>query len=220
MLSVNEVAILLNKSRATIYRYIKQGSLKSHEIRKSGKKLIKISREELENFQRNSKFDLRKNCLPGKAEKRKYKDNLSEKLKKLLSINTKFDITSSEGLEELISSIELREAELKLTKKKFQKISGELRAIKKKYSTFYDFVPVGYFSIDKKGIIIESNLTAASMLEIKRRKLIGKNFLDYIIQDDQHIYFSYLNKFFKSRRAVSCEIRLKKEDNTEFLCFS
>jgi len=65
--------------------------------------------------------------------------------------------------------------------------SDELRASQQKleksqskYVDLYDFAPIGYFSFDKDGTILEVNLTGAQLLGIARRRLLKKTLLLHI----------------------------------------
>ena len=71
---------------------------------------------------------------------------------------------------------ELREAQIKLEDSQ------------RKYFDLYNFAPDGYFTIDKDGIILESNLKGASLLDVERRNLHKTAFIQYITP-------SYRNRF-------------------------
>ena len=62
----------------------------------------------------------------------------------------------------------------------------------------YDFAPVGYFTFDKHGLILEANLTAATDLGVERSLLINKPFRAYIVMEDREIFDLHLHKVFKS----------------------
>jgi PAS domain-containing protein len=50
----------------------------------------------------------------------------------------------------------------------------QMEAMLEKYTDLYDFAPVGYFSIDEQGLILEVNLTGATLLGVERSRLIRR----------------------------------------------
>ena len=51
---------------------------------------------------------------------------------------------------------------------------GELEKQLEKYSDLYNFAPVGYFTLDRAGTILEANLTGARLLGVERSRLVGR----------------------------------------------
>ena len=43
-----------------------------------------------------------------------------------------------------------------------------METLLEKYTDLYDFAPVGYFSLDEQGRILEVNLTGAALLGVER----------------------------------------------------
>jgi PAS domain S-box-containing protein len=64
----------------------------------------------------------------------------------------------------------------------------ELEESRSKYVDLYDFAPVGYFTISKKGMILGVNLTGAAMLGVERKYLIGQPFSHFITSDTQDVF--------------------------------
>ena len=52
----------------------------------------------------------------------------------------------------------------------------ELETALEKYTDLYDFAPVGYFTLDRDGVIRAVNLTGAGLLGIERSRLLGRRF--------------------------------------------
>jgi PAS domain S-box-containing protein len=93
---------------------------------------------------------------------------------------------------------------------------SELEESRSKYSDLYDFAPVGYFTFDKNGLILEANLTAAKELGVERSVLVHKPFRAYIASEDRERFDVYLQKVLKSDTRQTCEIRLKKKNGSVF----
>ena len=87
--------------------------------------------------------------------------------------------------------------------------------VKRRFSDLYDFAPVGYFTIDKKGSIVEANLTAARLLGFDKRDMIGKPLYAYIHPEDKDILYLHL-KDLRKNESRTCEIRLAKKCATFF----
>jgi PAS domain S-box-containing protein len=97
-----------------------------------------------------------------------------------------------------------------------RKTQIELEESRAKYFDFYDFAPVGFFTFDKQGLILETNLTAANELGAERSRFIGKPFRTYIVTEDRNIFDQHLQKVFRSDDRQTCEVRLKRKDGSGF----
>jgi PAS domain S-box-containing protein len=65
-------------------------------------------------------------------------------------------------------------------------------------SDFYEFAPVGYFILDRKGIIRSVNIAGASILGISRVDLIGRCLGDFVSLDTRAAYGAFLKQLFSS----------------------
>ena len=92
----------------------------------------------------------------------------------------------------------------------------KLEESQSKYVDLYDFAPIGYFSFDKDGTILEVNLTGAQLLDIERRELLKKPFPLHISGQYKSIFFSHLKDVFETRRGQTCELKLIKKDGSQF----
>ena len=80
-----------------------------------------------------------------------------------------------------------------------------------KFSDLYDFAPVGYFTVDKKGIIVEANLTFYSMLGYERSVLLKQPMSNFTVRVDQDIYYLHRNHVFEDGEHDEhreCELRM------------
>jgi PAS domain S-box-containing protein len=85
-----------------------------------------------------------------------------------------------------------------------------------KYSDLYDFAPVGYFTFDRSGHIIEANVTGASLLGAEKRSLAKQPFQRFIIPGYFSIFQSHLQKAHELRSKQICKLKLKGKDGSLF----
>ena len=58
--------------------------------------------------------------------------------------------------------------------------SAHYKHLYRKYQTLFDFAPAGYLLVDRRGTILEANLTAASLLRTARSELPGREMTAFI----------------------------------------
>jgi PAS domain S-box-containing protein len=136
--------------------------------------------------------------------------------KKLKTKTTAPNTMSDKETQQLIHELQVHQIELEMQNEELRKAQAEIEESRTRYSDLYDFAPVGYFTFDKYGLILEVNLTAAKELGLKRSLLINKPFRTYIVTEDRKLFDQYIQKVFKSGDRQTCEIRLKKKDGKEF----
>ena len=63
----------------------------------------------------------------------------------------------------LVHELQVHQIELEIQNQELTQTLTEVNALRAKYLDLYDFAPVGYFTLDTKGNIVELNLRAAKM---------------------------------------------------------
>ena len=109
---------------------------------------------------------------------------------------------------------ETRSDQIKL--KPYQK-QEELTTARARYFGLYDLAQVGYCIISEEGLILETNLTAASLLGVARGALVKQLISSFILRKNQNIYYLCLKQLLKPGTPQTCEMRMVKNKGTAFL---
>jgi PAS domain S-box-containing protein len=103
--------------------------------------------------------------------------------------------------EQLLIELELQDQELR-------NALEQLEESRTRYSDLYDFAPVGYLTLDDKGVIKEANLTLAGQIGVERGHLIESPFQKYLLIEDADTFNHYLNNAFENKERQTCEVGL------------
>lgn len=77
-----------------------------------------------------------------------------------------------EELRRMFHELRVHKIELEVQNEELRRAQAELDAARARYFDLYDLAPVGYCSLSEKGLILESNLTAANLLGMARGILV------------------------------------------------
>ena len=121
-----------------------------------------------------------------------------------------------QDVKNLVEELQIHQVELEMQNEELRRAQLELQESRDRFSDLYDFAPVGYFTINHKGLIQEANLTGATMLGVERGKLINWPFSRFITTDTQDIFYLHRKTLFETKTGQNCELMLKKGDGTEF----
>jgi PAS domain S-box-containing protein len=116
----------------------------------------------------------------------------------------------------LLHELQVHQIELEMQNAELQDARDEVEAGLEKYTDLYDFAPVGYFSIDEQGLILEVNLTGAALLGIERSRLVKRRLPRFVAPTSRPIFLAFLEKVFAGPGKQVCEAELLKEDDTSF----
>ena len=78
-----------------------------------------------------------------------------------------------------------------------------------RYRDLYDFAPVGYFTLDRDGTILEANLTGCDLLGIPRGDLLGRSLVQFMTRECGGPFFLHLDRTFAGREQSGIEIVLE-----------
>ena len=108
----------------------------------------------------------------------------------------------------LLHELEVHQVELEIQNEELTLAISAANDAVEKYTELYDFAPVGYLTLSKKGEIVGINLRGAQMLGKVRSHLIQSTFTFFISDDTKPIFNLFLEKAFNSGARESCEIIL------------
>lgn len=137
--------------------------------------------------------------------------NGNGKIEQYFAIRT--DITNRKQAEQ---ELESHQIELEAQNLELKRVQAEMVAAKLKYFELYDLAPVGYFTVNEKGMILEANFTLASMLNVNRGALLDLSIFQFICNQDQDIFYYLQQELYRNNKVQSSELRMKKADGKEF----
>jgi PAS domain S-box-containing protein len=123
---------------------------------------------------------------------------------------------SPEATRQMLYELHVHQIELEMQNEELRESHLALDLVRARYFDLYDLAPVGYCTISKEGLIMQANLTAASLLGMTRSKLVKQPFSRFIHKEDQDCYYLYSKQLLENGEAQSCELRMLKNDSTQF----
>ncbi len=144
------------------------------------------------------------------------KDELRQQAEAKLAATTDLPELSSQDSQTLIHELRTHQIELEMQNEELRRIEHTLTIARDKYSDLYDFSPVGYITINDKGLIQEVNLTLAELLGTDRNLLIKQPFSAFVVAEDQDAYYQHRKAVLTSSLQQCCEIQLQKKSGETF----
>lgn len=129
---------------------------------------------------------------------------------------SRIDVLSLEESRLMLHELRVHQIELEMQNDELRRVQVELDAARASYFDLYDLAPVGYWTLNEKGLILRANLTAATLLGVARSQLMKQLFTRFIHREDQDIYYLHRKLLLEATAPPSCEVRMLKSDGTPF----
>jgi two-component system sensor histidine kinase/response regulator len=108
----------------------------------------------------------------------------------------------------LVEELRLHQIELEMQNDELTSSRLELEVLLGNYTQLYDFAPVGYFTFDSKGSVLQVNLSGALLLGPDRSSLIGARFGLFLESSQRAIFSDFLVQVFSTSVTQSCDLVL------------
>jgi PAS domain S-box-containing protein len=115
--------------------------------------------------------------------------------------------TEAESLR-LLHELEVHQIELEMQNEELRQAREAEAEALEKYTDLFDFAPVGYFTLDRQGVIRSVNLRGAFLLGTERSRLVGQRFGVFVAETARSVFSSFLRKVFESPAKAECEVAL------------
>ncbi len=116
----------------------------------------------------------------------------------------------------LSHDLRVHQIELEMQNETMRQTQLDLEVSRDRYHWLYDFAPVGYLTLAETGPIVEANLTAARLLGVERRRLLGDRFERFLAADECDRWWHILRSALRQREGRREELHLLAADGREF----
>ena len=121
-----------------------------------------------------------------------------------------------EATQHIVHELQVHQIELEMQNDELRQSQVALKIARARYFELYDLAPVGYCSVGEPGLIIEANLTAATLLGVARGVLVRKPFTRFVFKHDQDNYYLCRKRLLESGQPQACDLRMVRQDGTPF----
>ena len=95
----------------------------------------------------------------------------------------------TEDIQNLIQELQVYQIELEMQNAELRMTQLELEESRNKYVDLYDFAPIGYFTLNKYGLITGVNLAGADLFGMERAYLLKRRFSGFVSPEYRDTYF-------------------------------
>jgi PAS domain S-box-containing protein len=120
------------------------------------------------------------------------------------------------GPQRLLHELQVHQVELEMQNAELHEARDRMELLLEKYTDLYDFAPVGYFSLDESGRIMEVNLTGAVLLGVDRSRLINLPLPRFVAPASRPAFLAFLKHIFAETGKQVCEALLLKPHAAPF----
>jgi PAS domain S-box-containing protein len=117
-------------------------------------------------------------------------------------------VESKADAQRTLQELQIHQIELELQNEELKQSKIEVDAGLEKFTDLYEFAPVGYFSLNEQGLILEVNLTGATSLGIERSRLTRRRFQSFVAPRSRPAFQTFLEKIFSGFDKQVCEVSL------------
>lgn len=124
--------------------------------------------------------------------------------------------TNGRTTDDIIHDLQVHQVELEMQAEELRRTRLELEVSRDRYFDLFEFAPLGYLTLNEKAVVIEANLTAATILGIFRNKLVKARFNSFIAEKDYQEWHRYFISVLKQREKQTCTLTLTRGDGSQF----
>jgi len=108
----------------------------------------------------------------------------------------------------MVHELEVHQIELELQNAELRKVRDDMEVALENYTDLYDLAPSGYFTLATTGVILQANLTGATLVGIERSHLVGQSFGELVSAEFRPAFSTFLEQVFAGKAQQSVDFEL------------
>jgi PAS domain S-box-containing protein len=114
------------------------------------------------------------------------------------------------------AALRVHQVELEMQAEELRRSQAALDAARARYFDLYDLAPVGYVTVTEQGLILESNLAAATLLGVGRSELVQQPLSRFILPEEQDTFHRHRLQLLETGAPQAYDLRMARRDGTPF----
>ena len=121
---------------------------------------------------------------------------------------------TTKEVQAMLHDLQVHQIELEIQNEELREMQQRLEESRDQYSDLFEFAPLGYFILNKDGLILNCNITGSTLLGHERQYLDGRPFALYATTSGE--FRNYLFRVFQSKNLHTDELELKRKGQAAF----
>jgi len=109
---------------------------------------------------------------------------------------------------QIVHELQVHQIELEMSNEELSHAYEEADNLRERYADIYDFAPVGYFTLDPLGVIIDMNLAGAVLLGTKGSQKSRHRFAAFLENNHVQRFNHFVDDVLHTRKKLRCESML------------
>lgn len=122
------------------------------------------------------------------------------------------EMMSPEESQRILHELQVHQVELEMQNEELRRTQVDLDASRARYFDLYNLAPVGYLTLSEQGLIMETNLTSATLLGVDQGTLVNQPLSRFIFKEDQDVFFLQRKQLIKTGESQVRELRMVRQD--------
>ena len=121
-----------------------------------------------------------------------------------------------EEMRHALFELEVHQIELAMQNEELKRTHLELEVSRARYFELYDMAPVGYMTVSEKDLVLESNLTAARLLDLVRNDFRGRSFSEYVHRTHKNRYSAFRKRVLSQNEVQDIDLLMLRKQSGPF----
>jgi signal transduction histidine kinase len=136
--------------------------------------------------------------------------------KPLKKISSDLNNDERQELESTLEELHLHQAELEMQNEELRVANERLELQQLKFAGVYDLAPIGYYILNKTGLITEVNNAGAALLETDKAKILNNRLQSFMSVEQAIAFHHFFQSIIKSGKKQTGEFMLTSKKDTVF----
>ena len=119
-------------------------------------------------------------------------------------------------LQKALEELHLHQAELEMQNDELRIANEKLELQQIKFSGIYDLAPIGYYILDKAGLVNEVNNAGISLLETGKGNILNNRLQSFVTPEYMDAYHVFFRELLNSGEKQSCQLKMRSRKGREF----
>lgn len=111
-------------------------------------------------------------------------------------------------IKELLHQIQIQHIELEMQNDELKISNEQVESQRYKFEGLFELAPVGYFTLNNRGLITDVNNVGCNLLESVKRSLLNRRLHAFVSPDDSDLFYAFLHRVISTKGRQSSRLSL------------